>query len=1181
MPQQHQQQRGKSPRRTKPKGAKSSDKVRGVRRTKSGDSVSSRKKTSNKTNSGDGSLRSDRAGTSRYSDNNGLQNIPKEYLSKPEKAEPILFYLPKTSSNNSNESYNSSGGNIKSNKFPSLRVLLAAAQDDIRLHRARQQAGKYRDPKLISSYKIENDQLWLTRQQRLHERELLLGKLDMEQHLIVKELLEGNTAGLTAKEATAIQLARWQRALELYIYDPPTRKEDNTNDKQHRSSVSGSGDLGTIVAPVAPSIQQDQQQQNKNNLDFLQLLEKLREIIGEEDDMTESFSQAANMCSTLVEVTRQITKDATESVLEVADAYQIRLEAHELFCRNALGRTEEIQNQFRINGRAALQIGNQLEFAESKRKRCESASMLIRRWWLMESLAEQESMSGETLKVKEEVRGSVPLTSCRMDPLFTRPENSIEASRALRQLRQVVKSRGNAASANMQTGKWEKSDVTYSRRFDLTADLIQRTSEALEERLLNSFTNIYGRGGIYEFNSAVSMTPKHRAGTIAWQELRDIAHACWLFEGGRKLYETYVDIVVATRLPELFDMDKMKRVGEDDEEEQEPEEEFDIDTARSQLSSLFHRVSEVFMQEFQLIGYVFDYSDESESALTESIPLTVARALCVRVIGDPKNGLQAKINSLLERIDQKSDFDTGTKKLDTFVIIHDKAASLFELLKDAAERLVRDKNAGATARNAVESLKVFLNSQEISVNNSHRAGYLNLELRLLHHECCASLDQAGCILTRPTPIKINQNILDKGILEEYQAPLLALDKNSLRRSGFNDILSGPLKSSVLRQPLIHATDSLSRARLMFGNGREVGDSAARVVTSIYNQMCTFFGQAFLYPVVESLQEMLKGNPPNQAPQLPFDEEQPAHDLGIDPAFWVALERIHSAAKAFDRELWAEPRKGSNRVWDILASAGEGSETSNSIAVARECRVDFFTELESRGEDAIIRALDTLGAHIQWILVTGSEAALSSGTVSLFKSAAGNSGGPYAMNSGSSLEAPNSPAVKSLTYCLRVQFVHIQAALTPQSLSAFWSALSMRLYDILVTRLLQNWYVSTVGAVILARDVEALRSVAMLAGTKHEHWDILRELLTLYMTPPDALKIMLVGPEGDPNSGKGLFGSAGRDQSLVFMSRRVDYRYKTNQGQKKSIWVTQILNELHVRDPTDSYINIGMFAAGRK
>ena len=912
--------------------------------------------------------------------------------------------------------------------------------------------------------------------------------------------------------------------------------------------------------------------------------------------MSETLQQAANMCNTLVDVTKQITKDATESILEVEDSYQIRLEAHELFCRNALARTEEIQNQFRINGRAALQIGNQLEFAESKRQRCESASILIRRWWLMESLAEQEAMSGEPLKVREELRGTIPLTSCRMDPLFTRKENSLEASRALRQLRQVVKSRGNAASANMQTGQWEKVDGSSSRRFDLTADLIRRTSQALEERLLDNFTEIYNRGGTYEFTSSMGQKPR---GVIAWQDLRKIAQACWLFEGGRNLHETYVDAVVAKRLPELFESSKKKRDeekqrqqeeangsndddnAEPDAVEEEEDDEVDMDTLRSQLSSLFHSVSEVFTQEFQLISQVFDYSDEPEGGLTESVPLNVARALCARVIGDPRNGLQARIAELLDSIDRRSDFDTGAKKLDTFVVIHEKAANLFGLLKEAASRLVRDKKAGSVASNAVESLKVFLNSQEIALNNSHRNGYLSLELRLLHHECCAALDQAGCILMRPIPAKIDPSLLEKGIMEEYRAPLLPLDKDSLRKSGFKEIIAGPLKQNVLRQPLLHATDSLARARLMFGKGREGGESAARVVTSIYSQICTFYGQAYLYPVVEALQEMLKAYPPSQAPQLPFDEEQQAHDLGVDPNFWVALERIHSAAKSFDREMWAESRKDSNRVWEILNSAGEGTGISNSHAAARECRLEFFTELENRGEDAILRALDTLSSHIQWILVTGSEAALASGTGRIFNTLTGQSGGPYAMSSGSSLEAPNSPAVKSLTYCLRVQFVHIQAALTTQSLSAFWTALSMRLYDILVTRLLQNWFVSTVGAVVLARDVEALRSVSMLAGNKHEHWDLLRELLTLYMTPPDALKIMLVGPEGDPNSGKGLFGSAGREQSLVFMSRRVDYRYKTNQGQKKSVWVSQLLNELHVRDPTDSYVNVGMFTAGRK
>lgn len=230
---------------------------------------------------------------------------------------------------------------------------------------------------------------------------------------------------------------------------------------------------------------------------------------------------------------------------------------------------------------------------------------------------------------------------------------------------------------------------------------------------------------------------------------------------------------------------------------------------------------------------------------------------------------------------------------------------------------------------------------------------------------------------------------------------------------------------------------------------------------------------------------------------------------------------------------------------------------------------------------MLRALDTLSTHIQWILVTGGESMLATGGTRILHHLTGQFGGPYAIPAGSSLEAPNSPSVKSLTYCLRAQFVHIQAALTPQSLSAFWTALSMRLYDILVARLLQHYYVSTVGAVILSRDVEALRSVAMLAGTDHSHWDNLRELLTLYMTPPDALKTMLVGPEGDVNSGKGLFARVGKDQSVVFMSRRVDYRYKTNQGPKKSGWAIELLDDLGVHDPTDGNVNIGLYAAERK
>ena len=50
--------------------------------------------------------------------------------------------------------------------------------------------------------------------------------------------------------------------------------------------------------------------------------------------------------------------------------------------------------------------------------------------------------------------------------------------------------------------------------------------------------------------------------------------------------------------------------------------------------------------------------------------------------------------------------------------------------------------AQVAARNAVESLKGFLTSQELSLSNTHRQGYINLELRLLHHESSLTQDLA-------------------------------------------------------------------------------------------------------------------------------------------------------------------------------------------------------------------------------------------------------------------------------------------------------------------------------------------------------------------------------------------------------------------------------------------------------
>ena len=164
---------------------------------------------------------------------NILEYIPQEYLDNAESAEPVLHFLPKMVANtDGNASGSAPGSSVQSNtKFPNLRVLLSAAEDDIRLHRARVQAAKANNINFLRSYKIENDEMWLLRQQRLNERTLMLSKLNTERAMILKELQESNVKGLTPQEMTQVQLARWQRALELYVYAPPNLKSNETMDR--------------------------------------------------------------------------------------------------------------------------------------------------------------------------------------------------------------------------------------------------------------------------------------------------------------------------------------------------------------------------------------------------------------------------------------------------------------------------------------------------------------------------------------------------------------------------------------------------------------------------------------------------------------------------------------------------------------------------------------------------------------------------------------------------------------------------------------------------------------------------------------------------------------------------------------------------------------------------------------
>lgn len=520
-------------------------------------------------------------------DRSVYDTIPAEYRVNPESTDPILHYLPKA---------------LERKEEVTLKELLRAADLDVRLHRARVKASREKDTRLVRTYKLEADKAYLSRQKRLQEWQTDLKQLETQATIIREELEDTpNTKGITKAEMAQLQLERWQKVLELFVHNIDTPKDATWQD----------------------------------------LLESLLAGVSDDQDLSRVLEQATEMCHQLQQRSLQAVQDCSEHVKDLETEYTCRLEAHQLYARSCLAQVGEIEESFKASGRSALQIGHQLEHAEWKRSRCESASSLIKRWWLLEKLAEQESQTAVPIPVEQEVRGLVPPEKCVMDSLFTEPENSLEAAKALQSLRNVVRARS--------------SDKTNARRFELTADIIQRTSDALEQRLLNSFSRVYSAGGIYDFSS------KPRPGSIDWRELNALAQALLLFDSGRSLHKRYVDMVVTSRFPELF----AAKLGDTDDAD------FDIDSTRSELSSLFHRVSDVCTAEFELIAHVF-----TEKLDTEEMTLVVARALLQRVVSDPQHGLQARINDVLSNIDRTGDFDAGAKKLDTFVVIQEKAVRI-------------------------------------------------------------------------------------------------------------------------------------------------------------------------------------------------------------------------------------------------------------------------------------------------------------------------------------------------------------------------------------------------------------------------------------------------------------------------------------------------------------------------
>jgi hypothetical protein len=167
---------------------------------------------------------------------------------------------------------------------------------------------------LLRTYKLETDPLWFARQQQLNKRLLVLSNLDTERTILFNELQAAIT-GLTKQEKTQVQLARWQRALELCVYAPlPTNTAQLEDDHHGMSGVSSSSS-------------------SQPELDLWGFLEKLLGGISEEDEMSDILSEASSMCETLVNVTKQITNDAGDQILQVDIAIRSAWKRTNSFCK--------------------------------------------------------------------------------------------------------------------------------------------------------------------------------------------------------------------------------------------------------------------------------------------------------------------------------------------------------------------------------------------------------------------------------------------------------------------------------------------------------------------------------------------------------------------------------------------------------------------------------------------------------------------------------------------------------------------------------------------------------------------------------------------------------------------------------------------------------------------------------
>lgn len=96
------------------------------------------------------------------------------------------------------------------------------------------------------------------------------------------------------------------------------------------------------------------------------------------------------------------------------------------------------------------------------------------------------------------------------------------------------------------------------------------------------------------------------------------------------------------------------------------------------MNHIFLRIIEVCTKEFDLIARVFGEGDTNEEMI-----LSATQMLLDRLVSDHSGGLQRRVSDLLILIDRRGDYEAYSKKLDLFMVLREKSATIFEILRDA------------------------------------------------------------------------------------------------------------------------------------------------------------------------------------------------------------------------------------------------------------------------------------------------------------------------------------------------------------------------------------------------------------------------------------------------------------------------------------------------------------------